>query len=74
MKRSMIHMERQRTGDGVFWVEISTPLRVRADTLDVTPAVCPLAADRSCVLVMEGRLVSYNSRGARRRTTRGAFR
>ena len=70
----MIHTELQRTGEGIFRVEISTPLSVRADALDVAPAVCTLAADRSCVLVMEGRLVSYNSRRARRRTTRGAFR
>lgn len=62
MKRSTTHTELQRTGDGIFWVEISTPLRVRADALDVTPAVCTLTANRSCVLVMEGGLVSYNSR------------
>jgi hypothetical protein len=74
MKRSIIHMEPhgyvgQRTGHGIFWVEISTALRMRADTLDVTPAVCSLAADRSCGLVGEGRLVAYNSRRARGRTT-----
>ena len=79
MKRSIIHTGLhsyvgQRTGHGIFWVEVSTPLRVRADTLDVTPAVGTLAANRSCGLVREGRPIAYNSRRGRSRTTRGAFR
>ena len=63
MKRSIIHIELQsyvgqRTGHDIFWVEISTPLHVRADTLDVAPAVCTLATDRFCALVREGTLAA----------------